>query len=758
MNFIKEISDTYKKLLGDGKFLSEEKLKESYEIFRNNFGPEKLKSLDGEVLLNTIFNHSNRTSLVYWLEFKNDDELQTGRFGGIGGGSALKFVIYKRKEDGMWMTGNPRDMKELELDEAIDIARDKRDLLIKGAAIIEAIPDNFDDDTYLKLQDDINNELDGFGNLGWVHKYFHMLYPEKIDAFHNTDWQNFYIIKMLEKPIKTDGRYALAAQYMRFSKQTDIRINNLTRVLMEYFGPLHNYWKIGINNHTKSSWQEMLDNNYMSVEWSGLGDLKEIDWMSGKEAKENLKKIFSEKYSNTPQGVNKAANQMFAFYRNIQPNDVVIAIEDNKIIKIGKVIDGYGYRDDLIFPQSIKVQWFEGGIEKLPKQGEGSGANVNQFRDFDNLIAIEKMLNNSVELTTDNAKIIEEKIINTGIIGKIEGILDRKKNVILYGPPGTGKTYWAEKACLELASKKSFKKTFKETSESEKTILLGNSDSKGLVRSCCFHPSYCYEDFIEGIKPSLLNDQTVFSLKAGIFKSLCEDAKKSPENNFYLIIDEINRGDISRIFGELISIVEVGKRGKEMILPLSRESFSVMDNVYIVGTMNTADKSIALLDIALRRRFGFIEIMPDYSILSPITIENIPIGLWLSELNKRIVEHVGRDSRNLQIGHSYFMENGVPIKSFIKLSKIIQEDIIPLIEEYCYGDYITISKIIGSSFIDIKKQEINQDLFKAENKTDLISALLETDPEIITSSSVQIEENTEDQDPENGDISGEQQA
>ena len=132
MNLIKEISNTYQKLLGEGKFLAEDKLKESYEIFRKNFGPEKLKSLDGEVLLNTIFNHSNRTSLVYWLEFKNDDELQTGRFGGIGGGSALKFVIYRRKEDGRWITGNPRDMKELELNEAIDIAREKRDLLIKG--------------------------------------------------------------------------------------------------------------------------------------------------------------------------------------------------------------------------------------------------------------------------------------------------------------------------------------------------------------------------------------------------------------------------------------------------------------------------------------------------------------------------------------------------------------------------------------------------------------------------------------------------
>jgi len=254
----------------------------------------------------------------------------------------------------------------------------------------------------------------------------------------------------------------------------------------------------------------------------------------------------------------------------------------------------------------------------------------------------------------------------------------------------------------------------------------------------------------------VVNEQTVFSLKAGIFKSLCEEAKKSPDKNYYLIIDEINRGDISRIFGELITIIETGKREREMILPLSGESFSVPENVYIVGTMNTADRSIALLDVALRRRFGFLELMPDYSLLSAITIENLPVGLWLSELNRRIVEHVGRDARNLQIGHSYFMEKGIPIKGFDRLRKVIQEDVIPLIEEYCYGDYRTISKIIGSSFVDTSKQEINHELFKTANKADLISALLEPKPEIATSSSVQPAENEDDQGLENEESFGEQ--
>jgi 5-methylcytosine-specific restriction protein B len=223
-----------------------------------------------------------------------------------------------------------------------------------------------------------------------------------------------------------------------------------------------------------------------------------------------------------------------------------------------------------------------------------------------------------------------------------------------------------------------------------------------------------------------------------------------------LIIDEINRGNISRIFGELITLIENEKRGKKMILPLSGESFSIPENVYLVGTMNTADRSIALLDVALRRRFGFIELMPDYSLLLNVTIEDLPVGLWLSELNKRIVEHAGRDARNLQIGHSFFMEKGEPIKDFDQLRRVIEEDVIPLIEEYCYGDYIAISKIIGSNFVDKEKQEINRELFNTGRESDLINALLEPTPEIATSSSVKPADSEEEQELENVEIDGEQ--
>ncbi len=224
-----------------------------------------------------------------------------------------------------------------------------------------------------------------------------------------------------------------------------------------------------------------------------------------------------------------------------------------------------------------------------------------------------------------------------------------------------------------------------------------------------------------------------FKLMDGIFKTLCEDAQRSPKQMFYLIIDEINRGDIPRIFGELITVIEKDKRGKAIILPLSRTLFQVPENVYIIGTMNTADRSIALLDTALRRRFSFIELMPDSSILGNATIAGIPLGPWLDSLNRMICNHIGRDSRNLQIGHSYLLEKGRAISEFSKLSSVIQEDIIPLLEEYCYEDYSTLEKILGKGLVDIQNQNIRHELFEESRRDELIQALLAPYPEISTS-------------------------
>jgi 5-methylcytosine-specific restriction protein B len=208
------------------------------------------------------------------------------------------------------------------------------------------------------------------------------------------------------------------------------------------------------------------------------------------------------------------------------------------------------------------------------------------------------------------------------------------------------------------------------------------------------------------------------------------DAK--PDKQFFLLIDEINRGDIPRIFGELLTVLEKDKRGAPILLPLLEKPFVVPANVLVLGTMNTADRSIALLDAALRRRFAFIELMPDSGALRGVSIEGLPIGPWLDELNKRVLRHAGRDARNLQVGHSYLMGGSAPIQDAERFAHVLRDDIIPLLQEYCYEDYEALERILGATIVQRDSKRINDSLFDAAHRADLFRALLSAFDETIT--------------------------
>lgn len=200
-----------------------------------------------------------------------------------------------------------------------------------------------------------------------------------------------------------------------------------------------------------------------------------------------------------------------------------------------------------------------------------------------------------------------------------------------------------------------------------------------------FHQSYGYEEFIEGIKASTENGQIQYEVRDGVFKAFCERAKNDPDNNYLFVIDEINRGNISKIFGELITLIEPSKRlgaSEELTvtLPYSGDTFGVPKNVYIIGTMNTADRSIALLDIALRRRFDFVELMPDpYHERISTDVEGVNLQELLAAINAKITEQI---DRNHQIGHSYFMG----IESLGALRRAWYQRVVPLLQEYFYED------------------------------------------------------------------------
>ncbi|MCH8546334.1 MAG: AAA family ATPase [Cryomorphaceae bacterium] len=229
-----------------------------------------------------------------------------------------------------------------------------------------------------------------------------------------------------------------------------------------------------------------------------------------------------------------------------------------------------------------------------------------------------------------------------------------------------------------------------------------------------FHQSFSYEDFIEGIKPVISEiesgNSVQYKIEDGVFKELCRRAASDPNNRYAIFIDEINRGNVSAIFGELITLIETDKRkGAEnslsATLPYSKSLFTVPSNVDIYGTMNTADRSVEALDTALRRRFSFVEMMPNPSLLKQNAdhqgiIEGIDLADVLQTINDRIEVLVDRDHT---IGHSYFLK----VNNSADLKNAFKDKIIPLLQEYFFGDYGKMEMVIGAYFFEEKKDKVS---------------------------------------------------
>jgi 5-methylcytosine-specific restriction enzyme B len=204
-----------------------------------------------------------------------------------------------------------------------------------------------------------------------------------------------------------------------------------------------------------------------------------------------------------------------------------------------------------------------------------------------------------------------------------------------------------------------------------------------------------------------------------VFKRVCRAAQADPGRPYILMIDEINRGNIPKIFGELITLLERDKRDLTVVLPQSHEVFSVPSNVHVLGTMNTADRSIKLLDAALRRRFAFIELMPEMEPLSGGKVGDLDLATFLSGLNARIAVAEGREK---QIGHSFLLaDNGQPVSTFEEFSQRFRYEILPLLQEYAYDDYAELESYLGPKLVNAKAQTLNADLLTSPEQ--LVGAL-----------------------------------
>lgn len=417
-----------------------------------------------------------------------------------------------------------------------------------------------------------------------------------------------------------------------------------------------------------SIWDECYKDGIMAIGWDAIGDLRAFN------SKDEMKSAMRT-HINPDLSYKMAAHATWQFVHEMKPGDVVFAKKGmHFIIGRGVVESDYEYDSDRQSYRNIrKVKWTHNGEWPHPGQAVMKTlTDITAYTDY-----VEK-LNSFFE--SDTIDDVEEKEIEYPTYGaedflndvymeeesysKLVALIQNKKNVILQGAPGVGKTYAAKRLAYSIIGEK-------------------NPNRVMMVQ---FHQSYSYEDFIMGFRPS----ESGFELKRGAFYSFCKTAEIDSDNDYFFIIDEINRGNLSKIFGELFMLIERDKRGVELQLLYSDEKFAVPSNVYIIGMMNTADRSLAMLDYALRRRFAFYEMKPGFG---TVGFKEYRARLASDKFNRLIncVESLNEtistdDSlgEGFSIGHSYFCNlNSATDQA---LSGIVEYELIPLLKEYWFDE------------------------------------------------------------------------
>jgi len=366
--------------------------------------------------------------------------------------------------------------------------------------------------------------------------------------------------------------------------------------------------------------------------------------------------------------------RVFKNFLNAEEGDIVICYESTpikKIAAIGKVAEASN-GEEIIFektehlnnPVSYAVLKECNGLQDMEYFVSPQGSLFKLTKSEYNIIIDLVYKQNPPKYTKEN--FLSEVFMDSEKYDTLKYILKNKKNIILQGAPGVGKTYAAERLAYS---------------------IMGEKDSSR-IELIQFHQNYSYEDFIMGFKPE--QDGDGFKLTSGIFYNFCKKAEVNPENDYFFIIDEINRGNMSKIFGELLMAIEKEYRGKNITLAYSGIKFMVPSNVYIIGMMNTADRSLAMIDYALRRRFSFFEIEPGFETEGFKKYQAIINNKKFDKLVQKIIElnYVIKKDESLGtgfcIGHSYLCNQTECTDKWMEA--VIDYDIIPMIREYWFDN------------------------------------------------------------------------
>lgn len=431
------------------------------------------------------------------------------------------------------------------------------------------------------------------------------------------------------------------------------------------------YWLYAPGEGSRK-WEEFYKAGIMAIGWDFIGNLNEYP------TRESIAEKLRE-YGDSERSYKNDSLALWQFANSIQPGDVIYAKNGiYSVVGRGVVTSDYQYDDTVDeYYHMRQVNWTHKG--EWPHPGKAvtkTLTDITQYTDYvkqlENLFQGEGSdIDQEEEMEIEYPSYTKEDFLNEVFMAETEfdtlnALLKKKKNVILQGAPGVGKTYTAKRLAYALMGEK-------------------NQDRVMMVQ---FHQSYSYEDFIEGFRPDGNGDG--FIIKKGSFYQFCKKANDDLDHDYYFIIDEINRGNMSRIFGELFMLVEADKRGNALQLLYSDEKFSVPKNVYLIGTMNTADRSLALLDYALRRRFAFYDMKPGFDSagfrMYRESKNNPKFNKLITQI-KTLNDMISTDDtlgEGFCIGHSYF--SNLSDVSDQTLDEIIDYELAPLLKEYWYDE------------------------------------------------------------------------